>query len=69
MGHILCKGAGVATVNKNPEMLPFLHKAYSLVGEASQPNKLNDKCLKDLKEGPRERLKGELFQSGQKWPP
>lgn len=32
MGYKLCKGPGVATVTKNPEMLPFRHKAYSLVG-------------------------------------
>ena len=69
---MLCKGPGVATVNKNPEMSPFLLKTYSLVGEADtyrrKGNKLNNKSLKNLNGGPKERWK-ELVHSGQERPP
>ena len=70
--YMLCKGPGVATVNKNPEMSPFLLKTYSLVGEADtyrwKGNKLNNKSLKNLNGGPKERWK-ELVHSGQERPP
>lgn len=69
MGHTLGKGPGVATVNKNPKMSPFLLKAYGRVGEAhtdthTHGNKLNDKCLRDVSRGPRERLQKELLHGG-----
>ena len=69
---MLCKGRGVATVNKNPEMSPFLLKAYSLVGEADtytqKGNELNNKTLKNLNRGSKERQK-ERVLSGRERPP
>ena len=53
-------------------MPSFLLKTYSLVGEADtytqKGNKLNNKSLKNLNRGPKERWK-ELVHTGQETPP